>query len=273
MDHLRRHLAPVTEAAWGQIEDEAKRSLRLYLGARRLVDVAGPFGWDTDAAVTGDVAPLADGPRGVRANTRRPLALVELRTPFTMSLADMDLADRGNTAIDTDPVIAAARTAALAEDGVVFNGLAGSPGIVDATPLSVANLPADAGDYPIAVAQAVRVLRDAGIGGPYAVALGDAEYTAATETTEKGGYPVVEHLARLLDGPVQWVPALSGAVVLSIRGGDYRLTLGQDFSIGYTGTDGDEVSLYLEESVAFQSLTPNAAVRLAPARSRGKSRK
>lgn len=274
MDHLRRHLAPVTTAAWEQIDDEARRSLRLYLGARRLVDVAGPLGWDTDAAVTGLVTAVAEAPDGVHANVRRPLPLMELRTPFTMSLADLDTADRGNPAIDTDPVIEASRTAALAEDRMVFHGLAASPGIVDATPLPTSALPNDPGDYPTAVANAIRLLRDNGIGGPYAVALGDREYTAATETTEKGGYPVVEHLKQLLDGPVEWVPALAGGVVMSMRGGDYQLTLGQDFSIGYQGTDGENVSLYLEESIAFQSLTPNAAVHLTPGRSnRGKSRK
>lgn len=266
MNHLRRDLSPVTDAAWAQIDDEAARTLRLNLGARRLVDVAGPLGWDVDAAATGQTSPLANPRDGVTAAVRAPQPMTELRTAFTMSLADLDTADRGNPAIDTDPVIAAAQSAALSEDGLVFHGIPASTGIVDATPLPTIALPKDAAEYPTAVAHALHVLRDSGIGGPYAAALGDAEFTAATETTEKGGYPVVEHLRQLLGGPVEWVPALTGAVVLSMRGGDYLMTLGEDFSIGYSGRQGDSVDLYLEESVAFQVLTPNAAVYLASPR-------
>ena len=44
-DHLRRELAPISDEAWGQIEDEARRTLRSYLAARALVDVTGPLGW------------------------------------------------------------------------------------------------------------------------------------------------------------------------------------------------------------------------------------
>ncbi len=266
MNHLRKALAPVTDAAWAQIDDEASRSLRLNLGARKIVDLVGPLGWDVDAAVSGLVDAIESETEGVQAAVRRPVALAEFRTPFVMSLSDLDTADRGNPAIDTDPVIAASRSAALAEDRMVFHGLgaAGCPGIVGATPNTPITLAADPADYPKRVADALQVLRDAGIGGPYAIALGDDEYTAVTETTEKG-YPVYEHLQSLLGGDIVRVPALTGAVVLSARGGDFQLTLGEDFSIGYRNTSGDDVELYLEESVAFQVLTPNAAVYLPPA--------
>ena len=266
MNHLRKGLAPVTDAAWEQIDDEATRSLRLYLGARKLVDVSGPLGWDTDAAVAGLVDAIDSGSQEVEAALRQPVALTEFRTPFQMSLADMDTADRGNVAIDTDAVIAAARAAALAEDRMVFHGLGSAkcPGIVGATPNRPIPLADDPAQYPRQVADALQLLRDAGIGGPYSIALGDEEFTAVTETTEKG-YPVYEHIKSMIEGDVVWVPAVTGAVVMSIRGGDFRLTLGEDFSIGYRGSDGDAVTLYLEESVAFQVLTPNAAVHLSRA--------
>ena len=95
----------------------------------------------------------------------------------------------------------------------------------------------DYSEYPTHVAKAVAVLRAADIGGPYAIALGSRGYTGVTETTEHGGYPVFEHLRQILDGPVVWAPAVDGAVVLSQRGGDFELTVGQDFSIGYSSSD------------------------------------
>jgi uncharacterized linocin/CFP29 family protein len=51
--------------------------------------------------------------------------------------------------------------------------------------------------------------------------------------------------------------------VLSQRGGDFELTIGQDFSIGYLSSDATSVSLYLEESLSFRINTPGAAVHLA----------
>jgi uncharacterized linocin/CFP29 family protein len=62
---------------------------------------------------------------------------------------------------------------------------------------------------------------------------------------------------------VVWAPAVDGAVVLSQRGGDFELTVGQDFSIGYRSSDATTVDLYLEESVSFRINTPAAAVHLA----------
>ena len=59
-----------------------------------------------------------------------------------------------------------------------------------------------------------------------------------------------------------WAPGLDGAVVMSKRGGDFILSVGQDFSIGYTSHDAELVTLYLEESFSFRVTEPDAAVVL-----------
>ena len=105
-------------------------------------------------------------------------------------------------------------------------------------------------------------LRAAGVDGPYAIALGPRCYTGVVESTEHGGYPVFEHIKMILGGPIIWAPAVNGAVVLSQRGGDAEVVIGQDFAIGYRGTTGDEVNLYLEESFTFKISSPEAAVAL-----------
>ena len=122
---------------------------------------------------------------------------------------------------------------------------------------------ADYNDYPGTVARAVQTLREATIGGPYAIALGPRCYTGVIETTEMGGYPVLEHLRLISGGPVLWAPAVDGAIVLSTRGGDFELTVGQDTSIGYLDHDDTNVHLYLEESFTFRIFTPEAAVHLS----------
>ncbi len=265
MNHLRRELAPVTGTAWSQIDDEAARSLKHFLAARRLVDFVGPLGWEHSAVDLGRVDSVPDAAGPVRMGRRRVLPLVELRTPFAVSQAELAAADRGATDLDLRAVIDAGRAAALAEDHLVFHGHeeVGITGIIPASPHEPVAIGDDYDLYPEHVAKAVATLRSSDVGGPYAIALGSRTYTGVTETTEHGGYPVFEHLRQILGGPVTWAPAVDGAVVLSQRGGDTELTVGQDCSVGFTTADQTAVHLYLEETVAFRVLTPEAAVHLA----------
>jgi uncharacterized linocin/CFP29 family protein len=266
MNHLMRELAPVGDEAWEQIDEEATRSLKHYLAARRLVDFTGPLGWDHSSVDTGRIDVLAIGSLGaVEVARRRVAPLIEMRSAFSLDRAELAAAERGATDVDLDAVIAAGRTAALAEDHLVFHGYdeAGVTGIIPASPHEKVAITDDYNHYPSHVARAVAALRSADIAGPYAIALGARCYTGVTETTEHGGYPVFEHLRQILGGPVVWAPAVDGAVVLSQRGGDFELAVGEDFSVGYRSFDPTSVDLFIEESLTFRVHTPDAAVHLA----------
>ncbi|HEV3450352.1 MAG TPA: family 1 encapsulin nanocompartment shell protein [Acidimicrobiia bacterium] len=265
MNHLFRELAPISDEAWGQIEEQAKRALENFLGARRLVDFSGPHGWDAAAVTLGTTDALPRGPvDGVEGARRQVQPYVELRARFGLRRAELDAVDRGSKSPDLAPVVAAAGRIAEAEDRAVFHGYAeaGLTGIVEASPHDAVELGDRFGEYPRWVAMAVARLRGAGVEGPYGVALGPRCYAGILETTEDGGYPVLERLRLILDGPVVYAPAVDGAVVLSRRGDDYELSCGQDLSIGYERADADEVRLYLEESLTFQAHSPEAAVAL-----------
>ena len=264
MSTLFRALAPVSSAAWPEIEKEAKWTLKTSLAARKLVDFSGPHGLAMSAVGTGRSKSIAAAAgSGVEARLREVLALVEIRVPFELSRAELDAVDRGAEDPDLDAVIAAAQNAALAEDSAVFYGhpAADIQGICAAAPGDPILLSENYEDYPLSVANALSRLRAAGVDGPYAIALGKQCYTGLTETT-KGGYPVIQHVRRLLDGPIVWAPAVAGAVVLSMRGGDFKLTVGEDISIGYLDHTRDAVRLYLQESFTFQVLSAQAAVPL-----------
>jgi uncharacterized linocin/CFP29 family protein len=266
MNHLLRDLAPITDDAWGQIDAEAARSLKHYLAARRLVDFTGPEGWEFSAVDTGRVDSIASGSLGaVDASVRRLLPLVEIRSSFVLDRTELAAADRGATDLDLDTVIAAGKASALAEDHLVFHGYPEGAvvGIVPSSPHAAVSISNDYTRYPEHVAAAVATLRAADIAGPYAIALGARCFTGVTETTEHGGYPVFDHLRQILEGPVVWAPAVDGAVVLSQRGGDFELTVGEDFSVGYLAHDPQSVTLYIEESLSFRINTPEAAVHLA----------
>jgi uncharacterized linocin/CFP29 family protein len=266
MNHLFRELAPVSDAAWNEIDVEARRTLRNFLAGRKVVDVTGPSGWETSATDLGLIDALPDeAADGVEAAVRRVAPLIELRTRFTMPRRELDSIDRGNRAPDLRPVIEAARRAALAEDHAIFAGYATGhiSGISEQTPHDRIAITDDYEFFPNSVASAVAALRAAGVDGPFGVALGPRAYTTVVETTRHGGYPIMEQIRLITGGPLVWAPAVDGAIVLSLRGGDFELVSGEDFSIGYASHDPESVSLYLEESMTFRAHTPEAAVVLA----------
>ncbi len=265
MNHLFRELAPITDSAWSQIEAEATRSLRHFLAGRKLIDMSGPLGWGHSTIDLDRIAPLETPPVvGSEASIRQVLPLIEVRTPFTLKLSDLASADRGSDNLDLDAVVEAARTAAAAEDGTIFHGYpaAGIEGLTSASVHESVDISDNYDDYPSHVAKAVATLRAAGVDGPYAVALGPRCYTGVVESTERGGYPVFEHIKLITGGPIIWAPSVNGAVVLSQRGGDAEIVVGQDYAIGYRSTIGDDVNLYLELSFAFRVNSPEAAVAL-----------
>lgn len=265
MSRLNRHLAPMSDAAWTALDDEVRRALKTMLAGRRIVDFTGPLGDDVSSISLGRLDDISAPPdRLVLARLRRVQPLVELRAPFEMARSELDAIDRGAKDPDFDPAIEAARQIALAEDHAIFNGYpeAGITGITQgggAEPLAISD---DYEAYPAAVAEAIGRLRDDGVDGPYATVLSDRCFTGLTKET-KGGYPVIQHVKRLIDGPIFRAAALSGAIVLSLRGGDFELTVGQDLSIGYLSHDDRSVRLFIEESLTFRLLTPEAAVPLA----------
>ena len=116
-------------------------------------------------------------------------------------------------------------------------------------------------NFPAVVATALNQLRDEGVDGPYAIALGEECWKELTATTH-GGYPVLDHIRHLIDGPLVWAPGVDGSVVLSMRGEDFELTVGQDFAVGYDSHDAEKVRLYIEESFTFWLQSAQAAIPL-----------
>src|SRR5229473_5969874 len=266
MNNLHRELAPISDAAWAQIEEEATRTLKRYLAGRRVVDVPTPNGVGLPAVGTGHLLPIAPPAEDIISRQREVKALVELRVPFELTRAAIDDVERGSDDSDWQPAKDAARKIAFAEDRAIFNGYpaANIQGIREATSNPIMTLPADVRDYPDAVAHALSQLRLVGVNGPYSVLLGADEYTAVAEARDYG-YPVLEHLRRIVDGDIIWAPAIAGAFVLTTRGGDFDLHIGQDISIGYLSHTDAAVRLYLQETFTFLLLTTEAAVALAPA--------
>jgi uncharacterized linocin/CFP29 family protein len=266
MNNLHRELAPISDAAWAQIEEETARTLKRYLAGRRVVDLHAAEGIALSAVGTGHLRAIAAPAEGIVARQREVRALVELRVPFELDRQQIDDVERGANDSDWQPAKEAAQKIAFAEDAAIFDGYAagGITGIRQGASNPVMTLPGDVREYPDAVAHAMSQLRLAGVNGPYTVVLGAGPYTALAEASDNG-YPVREHVRRLVETEIVWAPAIDGAVVLTTRGGDFDLHVGQDISIGYLSHTDTAVRLYLQESFTFLLLTTEAAVALAPA--------
>jgi uncharacterized linocin/CFP29 family protein len=268
MNNLHRELAPISDMAWAQIEEEASRTLKRYLAARRVVDVQGPAGTMLSAVGTGHLRTIAAPGDGVIARQREVKPLIELRAPFELDRQMIDDVERGANDSDWQPAKDAAKKIAFAEDAAIFDGYAAGEiqGIRQGASNPVVTLPADVRNYPNAIAHALTELRLAGVNGPYSVLLGADAYTAVSEGVDYG-YPILQHIHRLVETEIIWAPAIDGGFVLTTRGGDFGLHIGQDFSIGYLSHTDAAVRLYLQESFTFLLLTSEAAVALAPASS------
>lgn len=169
MNNLYRDLAPVTEAAWKEIELEATRTFKRHIAGRRVVDVSEPGGPVAAAVSTGRLANVASPTEGVEAHLRESKPLVRLRVPFTLSRYEIDNVERGANDSDWDPVKAAAKKLAFVEDRAIFEGYAAASieGIRSASSNKTLTLPADPSEIPDVITQAISELRLAGVDGPY----------------------------------------------------------------------------------------------------------
>lgn len=270
MNNLHRELAPISDVAWAQIEEEVARTFKRNVGGRRVIDVEGPKGATFSAVGTGHLHAIDTHEPGLIVRQREVLPIVELRVPFELTREAIDDVERGADDSDWQPAKDAAEKLAYAEDRAIFEGYAagGIQGLRAGTSNPLLTLPASAANYPDTIAAALKQLRLVGVDGPYVVVMGAESYTRLSEANDDG-YPVIQHIKRLVETDIVWAPAIQGAFVLSTRGGDFELHLGRDLSIGYASHTATSVQLYLEETLAFRLLTSEAAVAIkapAPAR-------
>jgi len=262
-DVLRRSLAPVSEQAWKEIDETAAEIIKAQLTARRLVDCNGPHGWEMGAVNLGSLKiSKTTTKEGIGWGLREVLPLTEIRVAFHLDLMELDSISRGARDADLGPLEKAAEKVAVFEETAIYKGFAGGKirGILQACSHKPLQLPTECTEYPGMVAQGIRLLKESGIGGPYALVLSTKAYHELTGSAK--GYPTYRVVERMAEGGIYSSRALEGGVVLSVRGGDFELTLGQDISIGFAGADKEKAELYFAGSFTFRVLEPAAAIEL-----------
>jgi uncharacterized linocin/CFP29 family protein len=263
MDLLKKQLAPISESAWKEIDEEARNALGPLLSGRKLVDVAGPLGPDVGAVNLGRLDVPGGQDERVKFGVRRVLPLVEVRVRFELDIWELDNIDRGSKDPDLDDLRRAAGDIAKFEENAIYNGFpdAAIRGLVESSehePVTVADDPASILD---AAVKAVTTLRLFGVEGPFSLALG-VKLQEGLDSGKEHGYPIRDRILHVIEGSIVFAPYLAGGLLVSGRGGDSELSLGQDISIGYHNHDDEKVRLYFTESLTFRVLASEAVVRL-----------
>lgn len=261
MDILRKSFAPISEEAWDEINEEAIRTLKALLSARKVVDVEGPKGLDYPGVPLGRLSvPGNQTKDAVHYGVHQTLPMVEARIPFELDIWELDNLARGAEDIDLDNVQEAARKLSVFEDDIVFNGLkeAKIQGLLDSTEYEKIQVTGKENSFAGCLAEALVRLRESAVEGPYNLVLGADLYQCVT--AYKKEYPLIKHIENLIEGKIVYSRNLKGALLLSARGGDFELTLGQDVSIGYEAHDNKKVKLFLTESLTFRVLDPAAVI-------------
>lgn len=265
MDRLHRSLAPISDAAWAEIDREAKRILSAELTARRLVDFDGSHG-DTLAAVNLGRTDPVDAPLvpEVRAAIRRVQPLVELTAHFELARSELEALDRGAPDADLEPLQRTARWAARCEDKAIFHGFPGAriTGMLEGSAHEALTISPDYGKYPELVARGLNLLEEASVRGPFLLALGPRCWVGLQQALGASGYPIINRVSQMVSGKILRAPAIDGAALVSLRGGDFELTVGRDWSLGYASHTAESVKLYFTETMTYRTLGPEGVVRL-----------
>lgn len=262
MDILRRALAPISDSAWSEIDEEAQRTLHEHLSARSIIDFSGPHGWKLGSLNLGRVS-IEKTVEGVNWGIRQVKPLIEIRVPFVLNQQELDSVDRGSKTPELEPVQEATKKIAYFEEKALYMGFSkgGIEGLIKSSSQSPVKLPQNSEGYMDCIENSVLAMQQSSISGPFHLVLGTKPFSAVMKGDTKG-YSLKARLIDIIGGSIHWSPVLKGGVFLSARGGDFEFTVGQDLSIGYASHDREGVEFYLTESFTFSINERAAAIEL-----------
>ncbi|MBN2874910.1 MAG: bacteriocin family protein [Spirochaetales bacterium] len=261
MDVLRRELAPISPEAWAAIDEMARDALTANLSARAFVDMTGPFGIDFASVSLGRLDKQKKSGKGaVEYGIHRVLPLVETRTEFTLNTWELDNIGRGARDTDFGALIEACRTIAQFEETAVYNGFlaAGIEGLHHQVQGSELSVELNMETIVDAVSEGLTRMLKEGVTGPAHLVVSPALWKYLARSAPGG--TLRSTLERQIGGRVVYSETVHDALLVSARGGDTELTVGQDLAIGYLGHTATEISLFLTESFTFRVITPEAIV-------------
>jgi uncharacterized linocin/CFP29 family protein len=263
MDVLRQSLAPITDKAWEFIKKESKETLTATLTGRKFVDVEGPKGIGFASVPLGQLEVPENHDQGkVQYGVHKVMPLVELRMPFELDNWELDNVDRGNETINLDNLIDAAMQIARFEEDVIYKGFkpANVVGLIESSKHNALHLEGNYEKLCDFLSQAIIAFKQEAIEGEFNLVVGNELYQYINSYNK--GYPTKKLVEAIIQGEIILSESIEGGLLVARRGGDFRLTIGQDLSIGFHSYDTKKVQLYFTESFTFQVLDPAAVIVL-----------
>ena len=263
MNIFKKTIAPVTDKAWEVITDRTKQILKTYQTARRFVNINGPNGLEQGGISTGRlIIPENQSDNGVSYGIRELLPLVEVRKPFELDLWELDNIERGAKDINLLPLERAVKEVALFEENAIYEGFepANIKGLEESSTIKPVSIPKNINSFLKEIGNQVIHLGKNSVEGPYSIVINAIEWLELIKLSE--GYPVQIQLKEILGGKVIINHTNKNSFLVSERGGDYELILGQDITLGFESYESGNVRLYLTSSFTFRVLNPDAVVVL-----------
>jgi uncharacterized linocin/CFP29 family protein len=262
MDILKKSLAPVSDKAWNLINEQAKDTLSQALSARRFVDVDGPHGINHACVNLGRLNVPKNQKKGeVEYGLNQILPLTEIRMPFKLNIWELDNIERGAEDVNLDNLEEAAKKVAAFEDKAIYYGFKNGKikGLAEVSENKKLACPQNSEEALCNIPEGITLLNNECIEPPYTLIMSPKKWQEISSYSK--GYPLRRQLEELLGGgKIIMSSHVEGIILVSERGGDFKLTLGMDLSIGYNSHDNKEVELYFTESFTFQVIDPSAYV-------------
>lgn len=255
MDILKRNIAPLTEEAWNEIDEQAIEVLHSQLSARKAVHVEGPKGWDYTVVPEGRLT-LVDNEKDVKTGVYNSTPLVEARISFELDRWEMDNLVRGAKDVELEALEEAVKKLALFEEEAIYNGYekGNIKGLKNSSEQETLSFGEDAKTILEMIAKGMIMLQDAFVEKPYNLVVGDEAWKRINR--ESNNYPLVKQVEELIGGKVIYSHVVEGAILLPEDHDDLEMTIGQDYSIGYESHTDEKVRLFITESFAFRVLDP-----------------
>ena len=213
-NYLGRDDAPIEASTWKLIDDVMVQAAKSQIAGRRILPIEGPYGFGLKLIPMGDYA-VEDG---IIGSTAIPVTMI--RTEFSLAKRDLAAFERDHLVLDTTPVACAAMDAAAKEDRIVFSGLPGIAGLLNAEGAGSLTLAKwdKIGAAADQVIDAVTKLDAAGFHGPYSMALAPAQYNLLLRRYPQGDGTELDHIRSIVTDGVVKAPALKKGGVLLTSG-------------------------------------------------------
>jgi uncharacterized linocin/CFP29 family protein len=188
------------------------------------------------------------------------MPLIELRIPFTLNIWELDNLERGAKDIDLDSLGNAARKLSKFEEETVYKGFekASIKGLLNESAHDSMKYPKDLEDLPKVISEAMTKLSNSSVEGPYSLVVNNDKWQKISGIHR--GYPLKLQIESLLGGSIIRNAFIDTPLLISERGGDFEMTIGQDIAIGYEHHDSKTVQLFFTESFTFRVLEDRALV-------------